>query len=452
MVLALLAGCESTARTPGELIRQQAEQEAQAAPATPVALPPPEFLMPRAASDPALAERTLEEAEQRIAPARPGETAQPVTEDADAEWLAKVRAHASQREFDQAVQLMLAEARRDPARPQLWRELARLFDGLGRRDTALNAWSQLRSLAPMDLEAIASSGLDCLALRKFLPAAEHLLLARRLLLTAPPDEARQRMQVACAAGLGLALGELGYAMAAAACFHDAAQLERALLQSPSADERSLPRQGREFERFAGEMEASAGHWSEASRSFAEALSRSEATSAVALPPLVWSLACSGRPAEARRCVMEALAQPDRPGRAGAPAAVQWLQRHGLASPLEVALTERAGADASTQDALVLRCLVALGREEAAQRVVDLESDARICGDEIALGEAARLLAAKRGDGGDRCAGRAATGRAVGGRAAQPAGAGRGGARRDPADAGPRRDARRARSELRPGRL
>ncbi|MCE9620434.1 MAG: hypothetical protein K8R92_11095 [Planctomycetes bacterium] len=385
--LALGAGCATAGSTPDQAIRQQAVQE-KAGPAQ--ALAPPTFMSVKSAKDPATATMPLAAAESILAPARPGEGAPAAEEEAEPQWLAKIRTHVRQRELDQAMQQLLAQVRSDPQNTLAWREMARLFEGAGRRDTALSAWNQLLSLSPNDAEAAAASGLDFLAAKKFLPAAERLLLGRRLLAAEPSKAGHQKLRIAASAGLGLALGELGYPLAASECFHEAAALEQASIAEIGATERPLRRQSREFLRFAGEFEASAGRWEAAANSFSAALAQSDAADATSLPPLVWALACSGRTAAARQAVLDALEPADRPGRAGAPSAVAWLAQNGWAQPLQEFLRSAA----SKHDEIAARCLLASGDEDAAEML--FESAPRVLEDSIALQEAAGFLASRQG--------------------------------------------------------
>ena len=70
--------------------------------------------------------------------------------DPDPEWLIKARTHMRQREHEQAIKLLLQLVRTDPKNTLAWREIGRILDGAGRRETALSAWIQVLALEPND--------------------------------------------------------------------------------------------------------------------------------------------------------------------------------------------------------------------------------------------------------------------------------------------------------------
>ena len=246
------------------------------------------------------------------------------------------------------------------------------------------------ALVPLDVEALTASGLDALAGKKYMNAAEKLFLARRVWLTVELTSARLKMQVATAAGLATALRELNYTQASASCFHEAAQLEIALGAQQTTDGNRPHKQAQEFLRFAGECEASIGQWDTAAESFTQSLAQCDPIDATSLPPVVWALACSGRPAAARQLLMSTLINPNSPGRAGAPCATRWLYKNGLSQPLQAGLQQIA----STQDALIARCMLACGNEHAIDFI--LTSAPAILENEIALREMVKDIAATQG--------------------------------------------------------
>ena len=200
--------------------------------------------------------QSLDEIEKKICPVKSAQPAALTPTEADPAWLSKVRAHMRQREPDQAMQLLLQFVRVDPKNILAWREIGRILDGVGRKEPALSAWSQVLALDPNDAEALLSSGLNLLAGKKFLPAAEKLFLARRVWVTVASTNARLKMQIATDTGLGFALRELDYFQAAATCFHEAAQLEISLSTEVSAEGKIPGTHSKDLYRFAGECEAS----------------------------------------------------------------------------------------------------------------------------------------------------------------------------------------------------
>lgn len=333
---------------------------------------------------------SLSECENKFAPVKPNERAHSSPQDADPEWLLKARIFARQREPEKAMQLLLKLVRADPQNILAWREIARLLDGAGRRETALNAWDQVLALTPNDVEALTASGLDLLAAKNFSNAAEKFFLARRLWLTVEQTNSRLKFQIATAAGLGLALREMEYFQAAAVCFHEAAQFQLSFVEKAALNEILLRAQTKEFLRFAGECEASAGQLDKAAESFTTSLTQSDTSDATSLPPLVWALTIVGRPDAARQVIMDALAKPDSPGRAGAPGAVQWLAINGLAQPLQITLRPIANA----QDVTIARCMLACGDENAAEFI--FTSAPQILNDPISMREAVQSIATRQG--------------------------------------------------------
>lgn len=82
-------------------------------------------------------------------------------------WLGKARSLMRQREPDQAMQLLLKIVREDAKNTLAWREMARILDSIGRRETALGAWEQVLALSPNDVEATTGMGLDYVASKNF---------------------------------------------------------------------------------------------------------------------------------------------------------------------------------------------------------------------------------------------------------------------------------------------
>ena len=350
---------------------------------------PPAYLSIRPSPDASTSLRTLDESELALSPPKATDRAVPSSMDPDPEWLIKARTHMRQREHEQAIKLLLQLVRTDPKNTLAWREIGRILDGAGRRETALSAWIQVLALEPNDSEAVVASGLDQLAGKKFLQAAEKLFLARRLWLTVEPSNERLKMQIATVAGLGLALRELGYARAAASCFEEAVQFEK--LFDASTNQEKLPqRQSKEFLRLAGECQASSGMWSDAAESFSKSLAQSNACEPTSLPPVVWALSCAGKSDAAWQLIKTTMAQADSPGRAGAPLAVRWLLHNGLSQPLQADFKQEAAA----QDVMYSRSMLALGDVHTAE--VMLSSDTQVCQDPIAMSEAVQLLARNQG--------------------------------------------------------
>ena len=386
-LLALCGGCVGTPQTPVEQLQTQSAQEKRV---DVKSLAPPAYIILKSNVESSKSRSELSEVEKTISPIGPGERAAPAMKESNPPWLAKARDHARQRELDQAMQLLLKVVREDSKNALAWREMARLLDAAGRRETALSAWDQVLGLAPLDVEALTASGLDALAGKKFVNAAEKLFLARRVWLTVEPTNARLKMQVATAAGLATALRELNYTQAAASCFHEAAQLEISLGVQKDTDGNRPHKQAQELLRCAGECEAIVGQWDTAAESFTQSLAQSDPIDATSLPPVVWALACSGRPAAARQLLMDTLINPNSPGRAGAPCATQWLKKNGFSQPLRAGLQQIA----STQDALIARCMLACGNEHAVDFI--LTSAPSILENEIALRELVNDVAASQG--------------------------------------------------------
>ena len=346
----------------------------------------------KAASNASLASVSLSDCEKNLAPVKSNERAVSWPQEAEPVWLVKARTFARQREPDKAMQLLLTFVRADPQNILAWRELARLLDGAGRRETALSAWDQVLAFAPNDAEAVTASGLNLLALKKFSSAAQKFLLARRLWLTVEPTKSRLKMQIATTAGLGLALRQLNYSLAAATCFHEATQFEIALIADWVADEKIPRRQSKEFLRFAGECEASIGQWDNAAASFSQSLVQANTSDATSLSALVWALTAAGRPDDARQVIMDTLAKPDSPGREGAPSAVQWLAKNGLAQPLQQGVQQIANA----HDVTIARCMLACADEHAVEFI--FKSAPQVLDDPIAMRETAQWIAARQGVG------------------------------------------------------
>lgn len=386
-LLALCGGCVVTPQTPVEQLQTQSTLEKRVAVK---ALAPPSYIILKSNVESSKFRSDLNEVEKTISPIAPGERAAAAMQESTPSWLTKARDHARQRELDQAMQLLLKVVREDSKNALAWREMARLLDAAGRRETALSAWDQVLALVPLDVEALTASGLDALAGKKYVNAAEKLFLARRVWLTVEPTSARLKMQVATAAGLATALRELNYTQAAASCFHEAAQLEISLGAQQTTDGNRPHKQAQEFLRFAGECEASIGQWDTAAESFTQSLAQSDSIDATSLPPAVWALACSGRPAAARQLLMATLINMNSPGRAGAPCATQWLKKNGFSQPLQAGLQQIA----STQDALIARCMLACGHEHAVDFI--LTSAPSILENEIALREMVNDIAASQG--------------------------------------------------------
>ena len=352
-------------------------------------LAPPAYIAIKSIPDVSSSLLSLDEIENKISPPKPTDRAAPSPNEPDPAWLIKARAHMRQREPDQAMQLLLQLVRTDPKNTLAWREIGRILDGAGRRETALSAWNQLLSLEPNDAEGLVASGLHILSGKKFLPAAEKLFLARRIWLTVEPSDSRLKMRIATSAGLGLALRELGCARAAATCFHEADQFEQELEALPNQEK--LPRkQSKEFLRFAGECEASIGQWSDAAKSFSQSLALTDTSDAASLPLVVWALSCSGEPDDAWQLVKTSLTQVDSPGRAGAPLAIMWLLKSGLSQPLQADFK----SDASKQDVIYARCMLATGDNHAADSILSSESAG--LEDPIAMSEATQFLASRKG--------------------------------------------------------
>ena len=388
ILFACCAICAPMFQAPTQSAHAQAPQENSEKYKT---LAPPTFIAIKSHPDALGAQQSLDEIENKISPPKSTDRAAPSPNEPDPAWLTKARTHMRQREPDQAMQLLLQLVRTDPKNILAWREIGRILDGAGRRETALSAWNQVLSLEPNDAEALVGSGLDFLAGKKFLPAAEKLFLARRIWLTVEPTDSRLKMRIATAGGLGLALRELGYARAAATCFHDAVQFETELDTLPNQEK--LPRkQSKEFLRFAGECEASIDQWSDAATSFSQSLAQTDTSDAASLPLVVWALSCSGEPDEAWQLIKTTLAQIDSPGRAGAPLAITWLFKSGLSQPLQADFK----SDASAQDGIYTRSMLAIGDTHAVDSILSLESAA--LEDPIAMSEATQFLASRQGVG------------------------------------------------------
>ena len=351
---------------------------------------PPFYMSIKSTPDMSTSLQSLDEIEKKICPVKSAQPAAPTPTEADPAWLSKVRAHMRQREPDQAMQLLLQFVRVDPKNILAWREIGRILDGVGRKEPALSAWSQVLALDPNDAEALLSSGLNLLSGKKFLPAAEKLFLARRVWVTVASTNARLKMQIATDTGLGFALRELHYFQAAATCFHEAAQLEISLSTEASAEEKFPGNHSKDLYRFAGECEASVGQWDNAAKSFSTSLGQSDTSDATILPAVVWALACAGQLDAATKLIQSTLEQPDSPGRSGAPIAIQWLLKNGVSQPLN----EDFKSDISAPDVIYTRSMLAKGHEQAANFI--LTSDTSMFEDPLAMSEAAQCIASHQG--------------------------------------------------------
>ena len=403
LLLTVGDGCAMAQASDIGQLQVQASQEKQAEWKS---LDAPAYMAMKAPANLAAMALTLDACEKKFSPVMDAEHAAPSPPVFEPAWLGKARSLMRQREPDQAMQLLLKMVREDAKNTLVWREMARILDSIGRRETALGAWEQVLALSPNDVEATTGMGLDYVASKKFQDAVAKLFLSRRLWLTVEPTNARLKMQIATSAGLGLALRELNYAQAAATCFHEASQFEMALIQNLAPEEKAVRSQTKEFLRFAGECEAAIGQWDVAAESFTLTLAGVDALDATSLPPVIWALTCSGRPAQARQLIMSALATTTSPGQAGAPNAVAWLAKNGFSEPIEGLLQEAtrngvsmdAGnvgrSNACAQTVMAARCVLACGNAGAADFI--FAAAPQVLNDPIAMREFVELHAVHKG--------------------------------------------------------
>ncbi|MFM7809953.1 MAG: hypothetical protein ACKPEA_18795, partial [Planctomycetota bacterium] len=334
-------------------------QAAGETPQPPKSLPsPPEPLSEARRADAAVAGRSLEQVAAALAPLR--EAAEPSPQGPPGGAVLRARERAGRGDLEGAIRGLAEHVQREPGDLAAWRELARALDASGRRDLANEAWTRLLVSLPLDPEALALGGVDAMAARKPLAAAERLLRLRQLERVGEAPRSDDRAAIGQVVALGLSLREIGHLKAAAECLHEAAEASERIAGAEAAP---LRQQAADLRRIEGECLLAVGEPDAAAVAFRKALAACGPEDRVALPRLAWALMRAGRPQAAALAVTEALDEPHAPGREGAPQACAQLA--GLIETLPM----------MANDATALRARTALGEAAAAEAL--LAADDRV---------------------------------------------------------------------------